>query len=557
MNYQEMLARIAANPGSSNDGRTYQESSGGAEGGGSYYSDTPFSHTGSYFDGEMAYTPQGDGTFLVYPKAENGHASRLNGQVAKVVDAQGKVLREQVMRGISDNSSTRNIVGMLSVALGGPLLGGALVGAAAGGYGAGVGLSAAGGTGGSAAAGGAGFLGDATAAGYAGLDAASTTTLGGGASGAWGGGGLAGATGAAGGAAGTLDLGGGITMSADGAISGATPFSTSTLSNAGILESVGAGSLNPSLISQLATKLGIPPGAAETVAKTLGSSGLTSLLGPAATAVGGLLGSQGQDQSASTSRQLPDYLQGPVANDLIPRTQGLLASQMPQAQQAGNQMLAQGTSMMNGPVAGNGFMSGAVKLNQPTTATNPYLSGALDDLGRRTQDTLGQSFNQIRGNSVASGGMGGSRQGVAEGIAMKGAADSLQGQGANMYLQAYNADQNRALQQYGQDQSFYGSQRGQDLSQVGIGSGLVTQGLQTPWQPLSNTAGVYSPFSGFGQTTQNGTSGGGAMGLLGGALGGAQLAKNFGWFGSNNGSASNSGGTAGFDWTGSGGQNIF
>jgi hypothetical protein len=144
------LARIAANPQSSGDGRGYTEGNGENQ---QFFSDTPFSRSGSYFHGGYALTPQGDGTFLVYKPAEPGHASTLNGTMAQVVDAQGNVIGQQQLRGISDNNPTRNAIGMLSVALGGPLIGGALAGAAAGGA-AGAGAGAGGAVGG--AAGGAG-----------------------------------------------------------------------------------------------------------------------------------------------------------------------------------------------------------------------------------------------------------------------------------------------------------------------------------------------------------------------------------------------------------------
>jgi hypothetical protein len=188
-----------------------------------------------------------------------------------------------------------------------------------------------------------------------------------------------------------------------------------------------------------------------------------------------------------------------------------------------------GQSLLNKPIAGNGY--GQVKLNAPTTATNPYLSSMADDIGRRTQEMLGQNNLAIQGNSVASGGLGGSRQGIAQGVAAGKAADYLQGNLSNMYGTAYNNDQNRAMQQYGLDQSFWGNQRGQDLSSAQLGSGLLTQSQSLAFDPLKSASEIYRPFSGMNSSAGSGNSSGSNwQGAIGGLLGGAQFAKNMGWF---------------------------
>jgi hypothetical protein len=215
-------------------------------------------------------------------------------------------------------------------------------------------------------------------------------------------------------------------------------------------------------------------------------------------------------------------------NDLAPRTQGLLGSSMPQAQAAGDVMTAQGTSLLNRPTAGNGV--GQVTLNAPTTNTNPYLSSMADDVQRRTQEMLQKNNLGIQSNYVGNG-MGNTRQGVAQGVAAGKAADYLSGNLSNMFGTQYSNDQNRALQQYGMDQSFYTGQRGQDLAQVGVGAGLVQQGLQSPWQPLQNASQTYSPFTGFGSTTNSTPDQkGGWQGAVGGLLTGASLGKQMGWW---------------------------
>lgn len=108
-------------------------------------------------------------------------------------------------------------------------------------------------------------------------------------------------------------------------------------------------------------------------------------------------------------------------------------------------------------------------------AVNPYLQGMADDISRRSNTALQQGLQGIRSNSVMNGGFGGSRQGVAEGAAISGAADSLQGNLANMYNTDYQASQNRAAQlqaaqlaaesaRYSADQSLAASKYGSDMN---------------------------------------------------------------------------------------------
>jgi hypothetical protein len=183
---------------------------------------------------------------------------------------------------------------------------------------------------------------------------------------------------------------------------------------------------------------------------------------------------------------------------LAPATMQTMGQQMPAAQGAGNQMMQVG--------------SGLLGQQAPTTATNPYLRSIADDMQRRTTDLLGQNNLAIQGNAVATGGLGGSRQGVAQGQAASKAADYLQGNIAGLYGNAYTGDQNRLLQQQT------------------LGAGLLSQGLDTQFRPLQNTANVFSPFTGYGTTTNSTSTGGGWQGALGGALGAAQFAKNQGWW---------------------------
>lgn len=89
---------------------------------------------------------------------------------------------------------------------------------------------------------------------------------------------------------------------------------------------------------------------------------------------------------------------------------------------------------------------------------NPYQrSPYLDQMAARITQQSGQALNEqalpgIRSQAVASGGYGGSRQGIAEGLAIGRSNEALQGTLANLYNTDYQADRNRAMQQYGIDQ---------------------------------------------------------------------------------------------------------
>jgi hypothetical protein len=297
-----------------------------------------------------------------------------------------------------------------------------------------IGGGAALGSGGAGAVG--GYLGDATAGGYGGLDAASASSLGG------------------------------------AHRSMARALATGASGAAGAAGSTRCGAGGGSLI----------PGVSN-----------SSLLGLGSTALGALGGAQGTQSGGTSTRTMDPRLDPAVygAGGIVPSAQGLLTSQLPQAQAAGQQMMNVGSGLLGQPIAGNGVNQ--VHLNAPTTSTNPYLGGMADDIARRTQTLLGQNNQAIQGAFVGSGGLGGSRQGIAQGTAAGQAADSLQGQLANLYGTQYSQDQNRALQQYGLDQNFYGQQRGQDLTGAGVGSSLIGQGLNAGWQPIQNASSAISP----------------------------------------------------------------
>jgi len=175
---------------------------------------------------------------------------------------------------------------------------------------------------------------------------------------------------------------------------------------------------------------------------------------------------------------------------------------------------------------GNGN-TGSAMGSAPTN--NPNMQGQIDYLRQQSDFALGQNLNSIRSNSVGNGGLGGSRQGVAQGVATGLANQGYTGNVANMLSTDWQNQQNRNLTQYGMDQNFYTAQRGQDQSGAALGANLVGLGTQLPWTGINGANSTYGQYTGFGNTTNTSQSGGGMQGLLGGALGGAQMAKAWGW----------------------------
>lgn len=173
---------------------------------------------------------------------------------------------------------------------------------------------------------------------------------------------------------------------------------------------------------------------------------------------------------------------------------------------------------------------------------NPYLDEIAGNITQKSQQALGQSLNMLDSGAIGTGGFGGARQGVAQGLATSRANEGLSGNLANLYGTDYTNSMNRDLQKYGidtnafltnqgQNQNFYTAQRGQDLAQIGLGSTLDTQALQNQWYPIQQYANIVGNLSGQNTSTTNSTQqGGGALGTLGGLLGAGQLGKSLNWW---------------------------
>lgn len=172
---------------------------------------------------------------------------------------------------------------------------------------------------------------------------------------------------------------------------------------------------------------------------------------------------------------------------------------------------------------------------------NPYLQQMADSIKSQVTENLNRSILPgLSSAAVATGGFGGSRQGVVEANALKDANNSLSNALTGMYFGDYNNAMNRQLGKYGADLNFYTAQRGQDLQQTALGANLLGQAMtgmlgqgqgifnlgltsqQAPWQSMANFGGVAQPFTGFGTTTGS-TNGSSGAGFLGGAIGASQM----------------------------------
>ena len=210
---------------------------------------------------------------------------------------------------------------------------------------------------------------------------------------------------------------------------------------------------------------------------------------------------------------------------------------------------------------------------------NPYLPSQAQAITNQVNNNLQQQqIPGINSGAIAAGGFGGSRQGIAQGLAIGQTNQALGNSLANLNFNAWNQGEQNALQSRSIDnsyalgqgnlalgnkqadnsynlglgnlglgqmqaqQNFYSTQRGQDLQQAGLGANLVqggNQGLQqggqgmynlgltqqqAPLNALQAYAGMLSPFTGLNQSNSQTTPGASTIGsALGGALTAAQI----------------------------------
>lgn len=267
-------------------------------------------------------------------------------------------------------------------------------------------------------------------------------------------------------------------------------------------------------------------------------------------------------------------------------TGGQQAGQMPQGQQQGGTPQGTGHAYEAGQYSGQADpMAGLFPSSQASNFSfsqsspqgNYTPSPYLDQQANAIKTQYGQQFNEqvlpgLRDKFVGAGGLGGSRQGIAEGLAAGRSQQGLAGALANLYGNDYEQSQNRSLQagiagnsaaiqgrgmelQYdlgrlNSERGFYSTNRGQDLQQMGLGAGLMGQGNlgllnqgsgiyglgqqenQAPWQAIQNYNGILQPgYNLGGSVTQTNPGPNQGQSALGGAASGAAIGSSFGPWG--------------------------
>lgn len=187
--------------------------------------------------------------------------------------------------------------------------------------------------------------------------------------------------------------------------------------------------------------------------------------------------------------------------------------------------------------------------------SNPYLSQMGEVMaGQMTQNFNRRVMPQISSQMMATGGFGGSRQGVIEANAMNDLNGQIGGALTNLYGQGYNTDRQYDLGLRNNDLGFAGLDaqiaqnnfnnqltganfglgmydRLQQGNQTGINAGTNIQ--NTPMNYWSNFGNQYNSIgNGFGTTTgSTSQQGNPVMGALGGAQLGSRIGANFGGVG--------------------------
>lgn len=208
-----------------------------------------------------------------------------------------------------------------------------------------------------------------------------------------------------------------------------------------------------------------------------------------------------------------------------------------------------------GGYGGGGGSSVGGGFSYSSTGQNPYLSQMGDVMTRQMTDNFNRKvMPQIGSQAMATGGYGGSRQGVIEANAMNDLNQQIGGALTNLYGQGYNTSlshdlglQNLGLGYANLDRSINNDNLNWQLQGANFGLGVydrMQQGNQmglnaatniqnTPynyWQNFSNQANSIG--QGYGTQTSS-TGGNPFIGALGGAQLGSQAAN---WWNSQNGS---------------------
>lgn len=142
-------------------------------------------------------------------------------------------------------------------------------------------------------------------------------------------------------------------------------------------------------------------------------------------------------------------------------------------------------------------------------AINPYITDQANALAQQYNNNLQNNvLPSIGSNAIAAGGFGGSRQGIAQGLAAGQSQIGLSSALANLYGGAYENDQNRQLQQQGlnnqyalgQGQLALGNRQADNSYSLGLGQlGIGQQAQNTSQYNAETNRGL-----GYGQLQQTG-----------------------------------------------------
>ena len=152
--------------------------------------------------------------------------------------------------------------------------------------------------------------------------------------------------------------------------------------------------------------------------------------------------------------------------------------------------------------------------NMLDVANNPYVNNMAQAAADRAMGSLSPQLAGIRGNAIQSGGYGGGRQGIAEGNALSGAADSANQAAAGIYSGAYGQGLGHQANTLGQTGSLmnagfspYGALNQSGGQQQGREQALIRDAMDKQQfeqnQPYDKFAKYQAGITGFSPFTSN------------------------------------------------------
>jgi hypothetical protein len=203
--------------------------------------------------------------------------------------------------------------------------------------------------------------------------------------------------------------------------------------NQNVLPDIGTGNLNPMIPMDMQLSAALPGFALNS-----------------ANALGNYYNSPFFTQGTNYGMELVQGLGGAMGNPLLQLGQGLGGDIF-----SALQGLIRGTRENSNEVnpldilgSGGGGGGGSFIYNATPTGYNPLTNAQIEEQIKATEDNVIRAFERndlanLRAQAIAEGGLGGSRQGIAEGIAQEGLARQLAEIGGNIRAQADNNERNR------------------------------------------------------------------------------------------------------------------